>query len=457
MSHLWRADALCDGVRAEERVQWLLSNREGMTLEAAKRQVVMEFPGVFQQETPGWDPAAMCGEHTAEARMEWLIKNEAITAQAAQQKVMQEFPSMFQSKTSAWDDAAQCGDYTAAQRAKWLVSNKGMAIEAAQQQVMGEFPEVFGTPVPGWNPNADCDGHRASRRMQWLVDNKGMTEAAAQRSVMGEFPHVFGGGGVAALGCASAEALGLTAMPAACPTLLVWSDEFDYNGAPDPAKWSYDLGGHGWGNNEKQHYTDRLENAWVGDGALHICAAREDYKGNRFTSARLVTKGKMDFKYGRVEVRLAMPVARGTWPAAWMLPTEDSYGQWPKSGEIDIMEHVGCDVGNVHGTVHTEAFNHMKSTQVGRVIKANPTEFHTYAVEWTPDGISFIMDDKKYHHFPKHSGEWEKWPFDHRFHILLNVAVGGDWGGMKGIDEQAIGSQKQVMKVQWVRVYRLPG
>jgi len=246
----------------------------------------------------------------------------------------------------------------------------------------------------------------------------------------------------------------LVAVAPALPEHLVWADDFGYTGPPDPEKWGYDLGGHGWGNNELQHYTDRLDNAWVADGVLRIRAVREDFGDKQYTSARLVTKGKGDHLYGRVEVRMRVPTGRGTWAAAWMLPTEAEFGQWPRSGEIDIMEHVGYDVGNVHGTVHTEKFNHMKSTQVGRVIPVEVKEWHTYAVEWSPERIKFILDGQQYHDFA--NGKcWEAWPFDRKFHVILNLAVGGDWGGQKGIDEDAFRGEGQVMEVMFVRVYRL--
>jgi len=236
----------------------------------------------------------------------------------------------------------------------------------------------------------------------------------------------------------------------------MWSDEFNYSGPPDPHKWGYDIGGHGWGNGELQYYTDRADNAWVAGGTLHIKAAREAFGGKRFTSARLVTRGRFDFRYGRVEVRVKLPVGRGAWAAAWMLPTDKSYGEWPRSGEIDIMEHVGHDRGKVHGTVHTERFNHGKGTQVGRAIAVDAGKWHTYAVEWSAEGVSFILDGQQYHRFQKRKeGGWAVWPFDQPFHIILNIAVGGSWGGQQGVDEEAFAGEGQVMEVAWVRAYRL--
>lgn len=329
-------------------------------------------------------------------------------------------------------------------------------------QVMREFSAQFGPPR-SWNPDAQCDGHPASARAKWCMDTCGLTEEAAQERVMNEFPATFGGvffgnsssAGVAALGAASAMAVQLVPVAPADPALLVWSDEFDYIGPPDPQKWGYDIGGHGWGNNERQFYTDQLNNAEVRDGILRIRAMREEHEGCDFTSARLVTKAKAEWLYGRVEIRLRLLDAkRGAWAAAWMLPSENTFGIWPKSGEIDIMEHVGHDLGTVHGTVHTEAFNHLKNTQVGKAVRTSVAEWHTYAVEWSPDVINFILDNQQYHSFEKREG-WEAWPFDQKFHVILNVAVGGSWGGQQGIDEAAFDGDGQVMEVSSVRVYRL--
>ena len=141
----------------------------------------------------------------------------------------------------------------------------------------------------------------------------------------------------------------------------MWADDFDYIGKPDPAKWGYDMGGHGWGNHELEYYTNDEKNANVKNGNLTITAIREPKEGMEYSSARLVTKGKGDFLYGRFEIRAQLPTGKGTWPAIWMLATDNEYGGWPKSGEIDIMEHVGYDQNKVHITVHTQAFN-----QIGR-------------------------------------------------------------------------------------------
>ncbi|MDP3462945.1 MAG: glycoside hydrolase family 16 protein, partial [Bacteroidales bacterium] len=135
-----------------------------------------------------------------------------------------------------------------------------------------------------------------------------------------------------------------------------WFDEFDYTGLPDSAKWGYDIGGHGWGNNELQYYTDRIENSEVGNGILTITARKETIENNNYTSARLVSRTKGDILYGRVEVKAKIPAGKGTWPAIWMLPTDWEYGGWPDSGEIDIMEHVGYDQDMIHMSTHCKAY-----------------------------------------------------------------------------------------------------
>lgn len=236
---------------------------------------------------------------------------------------------------------------------------------------------------------------------------------------------------------------------------LVWADEFEYEGYPDPEKWSYDLGGHGWGNNELQYYTD--ENAYVSDGFLTITAKKESINKLEYTSSRLITKNKGDWLYGRIEVKAKLPEGRGTWPAIWMLPTDWSYGSWPRSGEIDIMEHVGYAMGEIHGTVHTGAYNHIKGTQLGKsVVREDASdEFHVYAIEWFPDKIKFFIDEKLFFVYKPYNlvncPTEEEWPFDQRFHLLLNIAVGGNWGGAKGVDETIF---PQEMVVDYVRVYQ---
>jgi beta-glucanase (GH16 family) len=237
---------------------------------------------------------------------------------------------------------------------------------------------------------------------------------------------------------------------------MIWSDEFDYQGLPDPGKWVYDAGGGGWGNNELQYYTEnRTENARVEDGKLIIEARKENYENSNYTSARLLTRGKGDWLYGRIEVRAKLPGGRGAWPAIWMLPTDWEYGGWPASGEIDIMEYVGYDPDVVHFTVHTDAYNHSIGTQVGRstILDDPENNFYTYSIEWYPDRVEFFVDDAKYFTFNNEDKTFSEWPFDKAFHLILNIAIGGDWGGADGVDEALF---PKMMEVDFVRVYKSP-
>lgn len=236
--------------------------------------------------------------------------------------------------------------------------------------------------------------------------------------------------------------------------VMVWNDEFSYSGLPDAAKWGYDVGGSGWGNNELQYYTEnRLENARVENGNLVVEARKENYGGMEYTSARLVTRQKGDWLYGRMEAYAKLPSGRGTWPAIWMLPTNWAYGSWPKSGEIDIMEYVGYDPGVVHGSIHTEAYNHVLGTQITSTINVPTAEtaYHLYAVEWSPEKIDIYVDNTKYFTFANEHTDYTTWPFDKAFHLLLNIAVGGNWGGAQGVDPNI---WPQRMYVDYVRVYQ---
>jgi beta-glucanase (GH16 family) len=242
---------------------------------------------------------------------------------------------------------------------------------------------------------------------------------------------------------------------------LVWADEFDVAGLPDSTKWSYDVGGHGWGNRELQYYTERRpENARVEGGRLIIEARRDFYEGHEYTSARLVTKGKADWTYGRFEVRARLPSGRGTWPAAWMLASQHSYGlaYWPDNGEIDIMEHVGYDPDVVHAAVHTRAYHHSIGTHrtASTLVPGARSDFHLYAIEWSNEEIRAYVDDVHYFTFrnerlDRADADYRHWPFDRPFHLLLNVAVGGNWGGAQGVDPNI---WPQRMEVEYVRVYQ---
>ena len=237
---------------------------------------------------------------------------------------------------------------------------------------------------------------------------------------------------------------------------LVWSDEFDYTGLPDPARWIYDTEGNeaGWGNKESQFYTtERLENAEVKDGKLHITARLEDYEGREFTSARLVSNA--DWQYGRIEVSAKLPSAVGTWPAIWMMPGGWTFndGNWPTVGEIDIMEHVGYDPGVVHASAHSADYQWKIGTQkTGTINIPDATEsFHSYILEWTPEVMKAFVDDSLYFEYANEGLGESKWPYDKPFYLILNVAVGGEWGSVKGIEKEAF---PQTMEVDYVRIYQ---
>jgi len=233
---------------------------------------------------------------------------------------------------------------------------------------------------------------------------------------------------------------------------LVWQDEFTYSGAPDPEKWAYSLGGNGWGNGEVQFYTDKRNNSFVDKGKLTIRAQNEN---GLWTSARLKTQYKADWTYGYIEVRAKLPKGIGTWPAIWMLPSYEAYGGWPRSGEIDIMEHVGFDPEVIHTTVHTLSYNHKIGTQKNHHEKIPGTTdgFHIYAILWDEDSIQWFIDGKPFYQFKNEHSSYAEWPFDKPFYLIINLAIGGSWGGQKGIDKNLKEAQ---LEIDYVRVYQKP-
>lgn len=236
-------------------------------------------------------------------------------------------------------------------------------------------------------------------------------------------------------------------------TTPVWADEFDNNGLPDTNKWGYDIGGDGWGNNELEYYTD-AKNATINNGILSIDARKEYGGGKNYTSARMVTKGKGDFLYGRFEVKAQLPAGKGLWPAIWMLPTDNVYGGWPNSGEIDIMEQVGFDPDAIHISVHTEKYNHIIGTQKTAVVTVSTatSDFHIYRVDWTPYDVKGYIDGNKTFEFINEGKGASYFPFNQKFHILLNIAVGGNWGGQQGVDDCIFPAK---MQVDYARVYKM--
>lgn len=234
---------------------------------------------------------------------------------------------------------------------------------------------------------------------------------------------------------------------------LVWSDEFNGTGLPDPTKWVYDVGGSGWGNNELQYYTkDSLGNARQENGNLVITLKKQSMGNNNYTSARLLTKGKGEWTYGRFEIRAKLPKGLGTWPAIWMLSANTNL-IWPDDGEIDIMEHVGYDPGVIHGTVHTKAFNHVLGTQKGATTNVPDFSdaFHVYKLEWSMGKIQMYVDDTNYFTFGDNGTGYSAWPFYRPFFMILNIAYGGNWGGQQGINDTILPQQ---MLIDYVRVYQ---
>ncbi len=237
---------------------------------------------------------------------------------------------------------------------------------------------------------------------------------------------------------------------------LVWSDEFNGEGLPDSTKWIYDIEGNSasWGNYEEQHYTvGRKQNAWVENGKLAITAIKEDLEGKKYTSARLNSKAA--WQYGRIEVRAKLPKGRGTWPAIWMMPGGWSFkdGNWPDVGEIDIMEHVGHDPNVIHASAHSKDYQWQHGNQKTGIINSpDATEnFHSYILEWSSEIIKVFVDDTCYFTYKNEGSGETKWPYNKPFYLILNIAIGGAWGSVKGIDDTAF---PQTLEVDYVRIYQ---
>lgn len=239
-------------------------------------------------------------------------------------------------------------------------------------------------------------------------------------------------------------------------TKLIWQDEFDKDGQPDSNKWGYEKGYVR--NNELQYYTvNRPENATVKNGYLTITALKDsaliDGKIRPITSASLMTRGKGDWKYGRIEVRAKLPSALGTWPAIWMMPTKSGTSNWPKNGEIDIMEYVGYDPDKIHFNVHTQKYNHMVNNGRGSSIrlKSPDKDFHVYAIEWFPDRIDWYIDEQKAFSVSDNGEGWDAWPFQEAFYLIINFAFGGAWGAAKGVDQSSLPLEYHI---DYVRVFQ---
>lgn len=228
---------------------------------------------------------------------------------------------------------------------------------------------------------------------------------------------------------------------------LIWSDEFNTDGAPDPLKWGYDIGtgSGGWGNNELQYYTSRPENAVVLGGSLKIKAIKENYSGSFYTSARLLSKDKFVFKYGKVEVRAKIPAGVGTWPAIWMLGNNINTVGWPACGEIDIMEHRGSELNKIFGTLHYPGRSGGNADGNTKIVPNATTEFHIYSMEWSASYIKIYADNELIHTVANSTNI----PFNHDFFFILNVAMGGNFGGP--VDPTFTSA---TMEVDYIRVYK---
>jgi beta-glucanase (GH16 family) len=253
---------------------------------------------------------------------------------------------------------------------------------------------------------------------------------------------------------------------------MLWQDEFDQDGSVNADKWNIETWPARKVNDEDQTYTTRAKNLRIEDGLLIIEAHKEDHAGAQYSSARVNSAGKMDILYGKIEVRARLPKGQGSWPAIWMMPTDpyryatncgpskiDWQGNgacdaWPNSGEIDIMEHVGYDHNIVHGTVHTKDYVWVHWSQRKGSIKLEDVDknFYRYGLEWTPDSLTTTVNDIPYFTYYRDSDDWASWPFNHPFHVILNLAIGGNWGRAGGpIDNSAFPMR---LEIDYVRAYR---
>lgn len=243
---------------------------------------------------------------------------------------------------------------------------------------------------------------------------------------------------------------------------LIWSDEFD-GSALSPDNWKYDIGDGcpslcGWGNQELQYYTNQSDNIYVEDGMLNIVAKKENLGTKNYSSARIKTAGLQYFKYGRIEARMKLPIGNGYWPAFWMMPEENVYGGWPKSGEIDIMENRGNEPAVAEGTIHYWRRGCSGNTNTCRQFQNNSytlssgdfnSDFHVFAIDWDETGIKWLVNDDEYAFIPREEVDAEWYPFDESFYIIINLAIGGNF--LPPPDETTV--FPQTMQIDYVRVY----
>lgn len=234
---------------------------------------------------------------------------------------------------------------------------------------------------------------------------------------------------------------------------LHWNDEFnETNGSGvDASKWIHDVGGEGWGNNEEEYYTEGTNNCYIQDGNLVIEAKKEDMNDNKYTSARIKTKGKFDFKYGKIEMRAKIPYGQGIWPAFWMLGSDIDKVGWPECGEIDIMENIGKEPKTVHGTLHGPGYS--GNMGIGAAYELNEdfkNSYHIFSIEWSEDKIEWFVDGKRYHYMNPEKIIGNKWVYNKEFFLIINLAVGGNWPGYP--DDNTIFPQR--FYIDYVRVYK---
>ncbi len=227
---------------------------------------------------------------------------------------------------------------------------------------------------------------------------------------------------------------------------LLWSDEFNTDGAPDPTKWGYDTGAGGWGNNELENYTTRSDNSFVQGGYLNIVLKKESYNGSSYTSARLLTKGKFSFNYGHVDIRAMLPAGLGTWPALWMLGSDIDINPWPGCGEMDIMEQRGSELNKIYGTLHYPGHSGANGNGSTTLIQNSTTQFHIYSLDWDVNFVKISVDGQVFQTVPNNS----TLPFfSGNFFFIFNIAMGGDFGG--SVDPSFTSA---TMLVDYVRVYQ---
>ena len=249
--------------------------------------------------------------------------------------------------------------------------------------------------------------------------------------------------------CCVASCVWFNPEPPKAKYKLVWSDEFNKDGAPDSSAWTYDLGNgqDGWGNQELQSYTRDAENVQVKDGVLKITALKTN---GEWTSARLKSQGRKSFRYGKIVFRAKLPTGVGTWPALWLLGEKVSTMGWPSCGEIDVMEHVGRNPGVVQAALHTPSSHGDTKDKASTAVSAFDSEFHDYELQWTEEKLQFLVDGKVFYTYAPSERNASTWPYDSPFYLIMNVAIGG---GLGGPVESTL--QRATMEIDYVRVYEI--